>query len=257
MNAENKNRDGDDVEVPDMLKHPLKDPDQPDVIGEVKPPTYAQVFEVHGAPHKTIESTNAKGLYFYGVVRARAWRGRERRRDGAVQRVRYRDLEALVKDTAFVMPSDSSREVDEHQRVVEMVMRRTTILPAPFGIVFRGRRPLIKVLQDQYLVLDEGLSLLEGHWELRLHIAQTNQGQVENELGDVAMNIYSELRRFARAAVTFPSEPKRIVSAAFLVDRTTWVEFVERIEDFGGQHPELALDVTGPWPPYDFVRIVV
>jgi hypothetical protein len=257
MSAENKNRETGDVEVPDMLKHPLKDPDQPDVIGEVKPPTYAQVFEIHGAPHKPIESITAKGLYFYGVVRARAWRGRERRRDGAVQRVRYRDLEALVKDVPFVLPTDSSREVDEHQRVVEMVMRRTTILPAPFGIVFRGRRPLIKVLQDQYLVLDEGLSLLEGHWELRLHITPGAASQVDAELGDVAMNIYAELRRFARAAVTFPSEPKRLVSAAFLVDRTSWVEFVERIEDFGGQHSELSLDVTGPWPPYDFVRIVI
>jgi hypothetical protein len=257
MSADKHNRDAGDVEVPDMLKHPLKPTDEPDVIGEVKPPTYASVFEVHGAPHRQAEIPTAKGLYFYGVVRARAWKGRERRKDGAVQRVRYRDLEALVKDVPYVMPADSSRAVDEHQRIVEMVMRRTTILPAPFGIVFRGRRPLIKVMQDQYLVLDEGLSLLEGHWELRLHIAAASPGKVENELSDVAMTIYSELRRFARAAVPFPTDPRKLISAAFLVDRTSWVEFVERIEDFGGQHTDLLFDVTGPWPPYDFVRIVV
>ena len=256
MSAENKNPETGEIKVPDMLKHPLKPPEEPDVVGELKPPTYASVFEVHGTPHRAAESVVAKGLYFYGVVRARAFKGRERRRDGAVQRVRYRDLEALVKDVPFVLPTDSSRAVDEHQRVVEMVMRRTTILPAPFGIVFRGRRPLIKVMQDQYLVLDEGLSLLEGHWELRLHITTGAPGK-EPELGDVAMTIYSELRRFARAAVPFPHDPRRLVSAAFLVDRTSWVEFVERIEDYGGQHPDLLLDVTGPWPPYDFVRIVV
>lgn len=257
MSAENKNREAGDVEVPEMLKHPLKPPDEPDVIGELKPPTYASVFEVHGEPHKPPESGAAKGLYFYGVVRARAWGGRERRKDGAVQRVRYRDLEALVRDTPFAVPTDSSRAVDEHQRIVEMVMRGTTILPAPFGIVFRGRRQLIKLLQDQYLVIDEGLSLLDGHWELRLHILPAATSPAEAELSDVAMTLYGELRRFARAAVTLPYEGKRVLSAAFLVDRTSWVEFVERIEDFGAQNSHLVFDVTGPWPPYDFVRIVV
>ena len=246
-----------ELEVPDMLKHPLRKPEQADIIGEVAPPTEGSVLEVHGHEHTAPESPGEKGLYFYGVVRARAWRGRERRRDGAVQRVRYRDLEALVKEVPFVVPVESSRAVDEHQRTVEMVMRRTTILPAPFGIVFKGRRQLIKMMQDQYLVLDEGLSLLDGHWELRLHIAPGVVGDAGDELGDVAMNIYSELRRFARAAVTFPADGKRLVSAAFLVDRTTWVEFIERIEDFGGNTAELTFDVTGPWPPYDFVRIVV
>jgi hypothetical protein len=256
MSAERERRAPDEVEVPDLLKHPLKPPEQPDVIGELRAPTAGSVVEVHGATHPPAESAAGKGLYFYGVVRARAWRGRERRKD-AVQRVRYRDLEALVRDAPFVMPKDSSGAVDEHQRIVELVMRRTTILPAPFGIIFKGRRQLIKLLQDQYLVFDEGLSLLEGHWELRLHISPSSAGLVEDDLSDLAMTLFGELRRFARAAVPFRHEGKRLVSAAFLVDRTSWVEFVERIEDFGAQHPELVFDVTGPWPPYDFVRIVV
>ena len=118
---------------------------------------------------------------------------------------------------------------------------------------FRGRRQLIRMMQDQYLVLDEGLSLLEGHWELRLHISAASGADSDENLGDLAMSIYTELRRFARAAVTFPNEGRRLVSAAFLVDRTTWVEFVERIEDFGTRHPELVFDVTGPWPAYSFL----
>ncbi len=256
MSEERSRKDPNAVAVPEMLKHPLKPADRPDVIAE-SATEQAGVREVHGAPHSAKTDATETGLYLYGVVRARAWRGRERRRDGAVQRVRYRDLEALVRDVPFVLPTDNTRSVDEHQRIVEMVMRRTTILPAPFGIVFKGRRQLIKVLQEQYLVLDEGLSLLDGHWELRLHIAAEAVGEAENELGDVAMNIYAELRHYARAAVPFPKEGKRLVSCAFLVDRTTWVEFIERIEDFNTQHPGLTFDVTGPWPPYDFVRIVV
>lgn len=251
-----ESRESSETEVPELLKHPLKPRSDADIIGERKG-AVGRVVEEHAVGHDAAEDPNTTGLYFYGVVRARAWRGRERRHEGAMQRVRYRDLEALVREVPFVIPTDSNSAVDEHQRTVEMVMRRATILPAPFGIVFKGRRQLIKVMQDQYLVLDEGLSLLDGHWELRLHVSATAVGEKEDDLSDVAMTIYAELRRFARAAVPFPSEGRRLVSAAFLVDRGSWVEFIERIEDFGTQHAELTFDVTGPWPPYDFVRVVV
>ena len=246
-----------EVEVPEMLRHPLKPPERRDIVAEEGGPEPGRVVEEHETPHGAAEDPGETGLYLYGLVRARGWRGLERRRHDGVQRVRYRDLEALVRPVPFLVPSNDQRAIDEHQRTVETVMRRTTILPAPFGIVFKGRRQLIKMMQNQYLVLDEGLSLLDGHWELRLHISSTAAGEVAEDLSDVAMTIYSDLRRFARAAVPFPNQGRRLVSAAFLVDRTGWVEFIDRNEDLGAHHPQLTFDVTGPWPPYDFVRVVV
>jgi hypothetical protein len=194
---------------------------------------------------------NSNALYLYGIVRARTWRALERKHPN-VQRVRYRDIEAVVRPTAFELPDGDG--MNEHQGLVDEVMRHTTILPAPFGIVFRGRRAVIHLLQEQYLVLDEGLGLLDGHWELRLHIS--GNAAEETEQTELANTIYGELRRFARAAVPFPSESNRLLSAAFLVDRTAWVEFIERIEDYDEQHAALTFDITGPWPAYDFVRIV-
>lgn len=199
----------------------------------------------------------AEALHFFGVARARTWRGgRVGKVEGEeVLRVRYRDLEALVRPAPYELPTVEEEQVLSHQRVVETAMRRGTVLPAPYGIVFRGRRQLIRLLQDQYLVLDEGLAFLEGNWELRMHIAPTVAGEGEAELGDVAMQLYAEMRRHARAAVPFPAEKGRLLSAAFLVDRASWIEFVERADDLGSSHPELTFDVTGPWPPYDFVRV--
>ena len=199
-----------------------------------------------------------QAIYFYGVARAKTWRGV---RVGATEvddvlRIRYRDLEALVRPVPYEMPSMDEQRVQAHQKVVENAMRRGTVLPAPFGIVFRGRRQLIRMLQDQYLVLDEGLSFLDGHWELRLHISASAPGEdIELELSDLAMQLYSELRRHARAAVPFATEGRRLLSAAFLVERGAWIEFVDRAEDLAGAHAEISFDITGPWPPYDFVRI--
>lgn|SRR5690554_6567718 len=203
--------------------------------------------------------SSQQAIYFYGVARAKSWRGGRLSRVAGedVLRVRYRDLEALVRPVPWEVPIMDEQRVQAHQRAVESAMRRGAVLPAPFGIVFRGRRHLIRLLQDQYLVLDEGLSFVEGHWELRLHIAPASAVENTLELSDLAMQLYSELRRHARAAVPFSAEGKRLLSAAFLVERSSWIDFVDRAEDLASAHPEITFDITGPWPPYDFVRITI
>lgn len=201
-----------------------------------------------------------QALYFFGVSRARNWRGRRvssAEPSAGLLRVRFRDLEALVRPAPWEMPVLDEAAVRAHHDVVESAGRRATILPAPFGITFRGRRQLIRFLQDQYLVLDEGLSLLDGHWQLRLHINAASAGEPDLELSDIAMQLYSELRRSARAAVPFPASGRRLMSAAFLVERGAWLEFMERAEELDSAHAEVTFDITGPWPAYDFVRLAV
>lgn len=198
-------------------------------------------------------TTAPGGLYLYGVARTRTWRSGGTESDGLVK-VRFNDLEALVRPVAYTVPRLEDAGVREHQRFVEAAMRRGTILPAPFGVVFRGRRAAIRFLEDQYIALDEGIAFLDGHWELRLHIAGDEDDEALREL---ATDLYSELRRLARAAIPLAAGQGRLLSAAFLVGRSTWIEFIERSDDLGAAHPELAFDVTGPWPPYDFVSLHV
>ena len=208
-----------------------------------------------GVPEK-VQLGPAQSLYLFGVARAKSWRGgRVNRVSGEeILRVRYRDLEALVRAATYELPPLDEECVLAHQKVVEAAMRRGTVLPLPYGVIFRGRRQLIRMLQEQYLVIDEALSLLEGHWELRLHVSPAISDASE-VLGDLAMDCYAELRRHARAAVPLPRDGRRLLTAAFLVERVSWVEFVERADDLGAAHPDLVFDVTGPWPAYDFVRI--
>lgn len=193
------------------------------------------------------------GLYLYGMARTRSWRSASTEAEGLVK-VRYRDLEALVRPVPYAIPRLDDGGIRDHQRFVEAAMRRGNILPAPFGVVFRGRRAAIRFLEDQYIALDEGLAFLDGHWELRLHIAGDED---DNDLRELSTQLYSELRRFARAALPLAVGEGRLLSAAFLVERGTWIEFVERCDDLTLTHPGLGFDVTGPWPPYDFVRIQV
>jgi hypothetical protein len=192
------------------------------------------------------------------VQRARSWRGRRVARVGVEEllSVRYRDLEALVRPAPYEMPDLNTDNVAAHQRAVESISRRGTILPAPFGIVFSGRRAIIRVLQEQYLMMDEALSFLDGQCEVRAHFSASDGREADDALIALATQVYSELRRLARAAIPSPTDGKRVFTAAFLVERSAWVEFIARAEDTVAAHPELAVDVTGPWPPYDFVRFI-
>jgi hypothetical protein len=199
--------------------------------------------------------TAAAGSYLYGVVRPQGERAP--RLAGAFERVRYRDVEALARPTPFDLPPLDPSELLEHQKVVDAVLWQTTILPAPPGVVFRNRRLLFRFLEEQYLTLDAGLSFLDGHWEVRLHIEVARGVEARGGLLEQANLLYGELRRLARAAVPFPREGRdRLLGAAFLVDRTRWIAFIERAEELGALRPALVLDLTGPWPPYDFVKLV-
>jgi hypothetical protein len=136
-------------------------------------------------------------------------------------------------------------------------MRRATIVPAPYGIVFRAREHIVEFLEDQHVALDEALSFLDGAFEMRLHIQPSGRRPdvSEGELVDQAASFYTALRRRSRAAFTLPAEGRRVLSAAFLVSRADWVSFVEYADELDADHPEFQFDLTGPWPPYDFVRV--
>ncbi len=190
------------------------------------------------------------GLYLYGVTRSRSWRASATDLVG----VRYRDLQALVRSTPFRPAALDDEGLRTHQRAVESAMRRETILPAPYGVVFRDRRQVVQFLEDQYIVLDEALTFLEGHWELRLHMSAV-EAEPGPELHELAAHLFTDLRRFARAALHLP-ESGGLLSCAFLVERTAWIEFVERADEMGASHEAITFDITGPWPPYDFVKVV-
>jgi hypothetical protein len=205
------------------------------------------------------EATEADGLLLRGVIR---WSGPERRlakieaspEDDLIE---HQGLAAFVRAVPYRLPEWDRELVREHSSAVERAMRRATIVPAPYGVVFRGREQVLEFLETQYVALDEALSFLEGAFEMRLHIQPSGRRPdvSEGDLADQAASFYTALRRRSRAAFTLATTGQRVLSAAFLVSRADWVSFVEYADELDADHPEFQFDLTGPWPPYDFVRM--
>jgi hypothetical protein len=44
-----------------------------------------------------------------------------------------------------------------------------------------------------------------------------------------------------------------VLSAAFLVERDLWKDFLRAVEELQDAHDLLRFEVSGPWAPYDFI----
>lgn len=169
--------------------------------------------------------------------------------------VRFRDLAALVYPALLRVESVSPDDVLAHHRRLDAMLQRETVVPAPFGIGFGEERAVVRFLREQHNELVDALGFLEGRWEFRLHIAPESADFPEALALDLATHVYAELRKRAHAALPFPRGERGEFTAAFLVDRVGTRAFLEKVEELGGANHDLSLDATGPWPPYDFVRV--
>lgn len=204
-------------------------------------------------------TTEGTGLLLHGVLRAR---GHERALAKLAmapgeELVSHRGLAALVQSVPYRLPDWDRDLIRRYSSTIERAMRRLTIVPAPYGIVFRGPEHVIGFLDNQHVALDEALNFLDGAFEMRLHI-KTSSRQAdasESELADRVAGFYVDLRRRSRAAFTLLPTGQRVLSGVFLVNRADWVNFVEYVDELDADNPEFQFDLTGPWPPYDFVRM--
>src|SRR5204863_9492701 len=65
------------------------------------------------------------------------------------------------------------------------------------------------------------------------------------------------LRRHAVSSVPLRTEEVTgiVLSAAYLVERELWQEFSDAVEDEKDRHQLIHIELSGPWPPYDFAKM--
>jgi hypothetical protein len=172
--------------------------------------------------------------------------------------LRFRELGALVRPAPYARVECTAAELAAHRRVIDSAFRTGAILPAPCGTVFRSAERVRRWMVQNYIALSEGIHFVAGRCEARVHISarNTTPGEPFPDIAPVAAECLRELRRSAVASVPVRREESGITaSAAFLVEQERWSEFVEQVSEQAARYDELTFEQTGPWPPYDFVRM--
>lgn len=194
------------------------------------------------------------GVRLYGVTAAHGHRGNFTADTDVVV---FRDLAAIVAPAPYAPVADLGLE--DYRRVVESVFRQQALVPAPPGVVFRSRDVLAQWLELHYFTLLDALSFVEDRAVARISVVRDAGEAVEvtDDDGDAVLHdALRLLRRHAAATVTLgPEGGGRPTAASFLVERSRWEVFTELVREESGRHDGFAIALTGPWPPYDFIRM--
>jgi len=179
--------------------------------------------------------------------------------------VPFRDVGALVSDTSYVAPPPTGPHVAEYRRVVEGAFARQTIVPAPFGSVFRGRDSLLRWLELHYFTLVEALTFVADRAMARVVVSYGDEPENTTAMAidaDLLENTADEsfrlLRRHAVASLVINNhtgEAGPAARASFLIERERWDVFNDIVREEQKRLREMTVECTGPWPPYDFVRM--
>ncbi|HET7460630.1 MAG TPA: GvpL/GvpF family gas vesicle protein [Longimicrobium sp.] len=170
--------------------------------------------------------------------------------------LQHEDVAALVAPAPPHGADSDALHVTARHWEVHRALLSGDVVPAPCGAVFPGDAEVLAFLEESYTALRGALARVRGRWEYRLHVSLTEPSFPETRALDLATHIYAELRRLARSAVPFPREAPRVLSAAFLVERAASEAFRDRVDQLSALNAALELDLTGPWPPYDFVSMI-
>jgi hypothetical protein len=198
------------------------------------------------------------GYVLYGVVPVGAGDGNALAPD--TQLIITGDVGAVVAQSAFEHIEATDQIVEKFESVVEAVFERQTILPAPFGVVFRNTDHVTRWLQMHYLTFTEAIHLVEGRCEVRVHL-RSAEGDLASDEPDaaateMAMEFYNAVSHEADAAVMLRRPALHaVLSSAFLIDRSEWEGFSAIVATHARRYAALQVEQTGPWPPYDFVRM--
>jgi hypothetical protein len=175
----------------------------------------------------------------------------------------YRALAAVVEPSTYSIPNLDEADMANYLRILEEVHSHTSVLPAPPGTVFQSASTLTRWLELHYFTLTESLSVIEGHAAARVSVTM-QQGKHELETQKSFAGLAAEslrlLRSQAAATVTLPKadqdeEDGVVARASFLIDTQRWQAFTDTVSKESQRHSALDFHVTGPWPPYDFVRM--
>lgn len=172
-----------------------------------------------------------------------------------------RDLGLIVSDASYTAEVPDDDLVERHRGVVEAAFRHGEVVPIPPGTIFRNDVALRRWVDLHYGTLSDALTYVADRVGARVHIAGIGgEGEVVDsgtDLSAAAAEMMRALRRRAVAGVPLRREHTTgmVLGAAFLVERSLWREFQHEVERLQADGGAARITLTGPWPPFDFVRV--
>jgi hypothetical protein len=153
----------------------------------------------------------------------------------------------------------------EHHYVIDAAARLFPLLPVSLGTVYSGDAALCGALTSRCGALRDTLRRVGGRVEWGVKAYGAGQLTAAREARSCAVGgahaVHAELTARAIGTRLHPpqsaqlsgvSPPMMLLNAAYLLDAADGVAFTAAVAGQATSHPELRVELTGPWPPYSF-----
>ncbi|NYF55600.1 GvpL/GvpF family gas vesicle protein [Micromonospora purpureochromogenes] len=182
------------------------------------------------------------------------------------------------------------RAARAHHAVVDALSRAGAVVPARLATVHHDDTRVAAMLAERQAELAAALHRLTGRGEwgvkgyvvpgalprteatgggggagaayLRRRRAElTARDQGQRIAGEAAAAVHAALAGYAAAARRHAPQDRRlsgaptamVLNGAYLVETAGVEGFAALVRELADRHPEIRLELTGPWPPYSFV----
>ncbi|MFU8874865.1 GvpL/GvpF family gas vesicle protein [Micromonospora sp. SL4-19] len=239
------------------------------VVAEADPATLAGITGIAGTP---VRAVPAAGLV--AVVS-----------DAPLAEYGEAALRRNLEDLAWL-----ERAARSHHAVVDALSRAGAVVPARLATVYRDDDRTARAMVERRDELTGTLARLTGReeWGVKGYVVPGAAPRAEEPAGaggagaaylrrrkaqltareegqriaaDAAAAVHTALAGYAVAARRHAPQDRRLsgsptamaLNGAYLIDRDRLDGFSALVGALADRHPEIRLELTGPWPPYSFV----
>jgi hypothetical protein len=204
--------------------------------------------------------TGSKGgahKYFYGVIYDNAAKrfGDCGVYNREVYSIPYKDVSIVVSDAPSLIIEFDEENLRSHSRALSRVMEDCTIIPSEFGTVIGSEKILLRLMDKCYRGVVATFKIVNGTAELGIKIIPEDKTKVDHSKIDALIN---DLKAVSNQVIFGDRFSERIaLNASFLVKKGDYDVFSGKIDEFTKACPDLKVLYSGPWAPYNFVRLKI
>ena len=244
---------------------------------------------------------SGEGKYVYCIIKGNEGRNFGQigigERGDIVSTIGYKDISAVISDSPMTKYTINRRNMTDHEKVIEEVMKDYSVLPVRFCTIAAGAEDIRTLLRRRYAEFKGLLKDMDNKVEVGLKALWNDMNRIFQEivtenkkvrifkkkadamadnsnkiaLGKAVKEALDDkkdkeakriLSTFKRAAVDIRTNSllgdRMLLNAAFLIGRSHEKEFDYLIEDLVKKHDDrMIFKYVGPIPPFNFVNIVV
>jgi hypothetical protein len=210
---------------------------------------------------EAVQRPAEEGRYVYCII---PWEGNHSRLSfgnlgiegsGEVYAIPCGDVAAVVSNAPFKEYVLTEENAHTHNQVITLVMEEYPVLPMAFGMVFKNEAVLKGMLQRLRGDLRRSLEEVEGKVELGIKVILPKGAEIDEDALASEIKVLRELAAQCKLGKRFSR--RLILNAFYLVAKEKVGAFLGAAKALEEKFKQLRVQCTGPWPPFNFVKIKV